>query len=384
MGDTAKRARLEASAASAVLIKPDLRSKIDTMKSAASKREPFSDGELDAAVASLKSLAPEADLDWSALRSLYADRAHINHKEWAETCVSAERMADILGGPDDAAFRKIFSRVLEDGNWDATAASPRPADAKPWLVLVTGLNGIRKTTSVHQPWFKELLQQALAEQYVGEAEALLPAGGDSFFRQLDYMIATLALEEFKVLYTIDDVALYAEYKEAIFARYRTMAEMLGVLLVRAAQAKGLNLMVETSGRDVGMYQYVEHLQPDDAYRKLVVNFQINDLSYAERSVDTRMLGEMAAGKAALATAESAPIGLVKSNAGGPYGSSVLAGVQADSVKVWEKIINGGKGDVGDGWYKAAIRIEARETAPWTAKAVLSTELAPFEFGPPPS
>ena len=32
---------------------------------------------------------------------------------------------------------------------------------KPWVVLVTGVNGIRKTSSVHQPWFPQLLSEAI-------------------------------------------------------------------------------------------------------------------------------------------------------------------------------------------------------------------------------
>ena len=38
------------------------------------------------------------------------------------------------------------------------------------------------------------------------------------------MVATLALTEFEALYTLQDVAAYAERKDAIFARYRTAAE----------------------------------------------------------------------------------------------------------------------------------------------------------------
>ena len=34
---------------------------------------------------------------------------------------------------------------------------------KPWVVLVTGVNGIRKTTSVYQPWFKKALAAALEQ-----------------------------------------------------------------------------------------------------------------------------------------------------------------------------------------------------------------------------
>ena len=86
----------------------------------------------------------------------------------------------------------------------------------------------------------------------------------------------------------------------------------------------------TSGRDAGMYAYVDAFFPDAEYRKLVVNFAINELGFAERSVDARMTREMAAGEAALAGGD--PVVLVEANAGGPYGSAVLAGVQAESER----------------------------------------------------
>jgi hypothetical protein len=54
------------------------------------------------------------------------------------------------------------------------------------------------------------------------------------------------------------------------ARSRKLAEMLGVLLVKAARTKRLNVMVETSGRDVAMFKYVDQFFPEDMYRKLVV------------------------------------------------------------------------------------------------------------------
>ena len=309
--------------------------------------------------------------------------------------------------------------------------------SKPWVVLVTGLNGIRKTTSVHQPWFKELLRQALGTAQFADGSEELPAGGDSFFRQLDYMIATMALEQFRTLYEIggaqnagpnasadtgddvdaDTVALYATFKEAIFARYRTVAEILGVLLVKACQAKGMNVMVETSGRDVGMYKYIDHLFPEvvaaadgtadgtadgaadgaadvsatpsSRYRKLVVNFAINDIGFAERSVDSRMQREIKVGRRALSRADAEPAALIRANAGGPYGSAVLAGVQADSRAVWRTISEGSaEGGVGQSWYKAAIAIDAAESSPWQARPLPRDEgaqaaIGTFDFGPPP-
>ncbi len=48
--------------------------------------------------------------------------------------------------------------------------------------------------------------------------ALLPTGHNSFFRQLDYLVATLANEEFRALYRVDDPNAYAELKAALYAR----------------------------------------------------------------------------------------------------------------------------------------------------------------------
>ena len=186
----------------------------------------------------------------------------------------------------------------------------------------------------------------------------------------------------------DDIELYSEFKAAIFARYRTVAEMLGILLCKAAQKAGLNVMVETSGRDVGMYKYVDHVFPGASYRKLVVNFAINDICFAERSVDSRMQGEMKRGSAALGLAERDPLALVRANAGGPYGSKVLAEVQADSMRVWKSVVEGGAlGEASDDWLKASIAIQASDSVPWTAVAVgtaTGTPAAPtdqFEFAP---
>ena len=76
--------------------------------------------------------------------------------------------------------------------------------------------------------------------------------------------------------------------------------------------------------------------------------------------------------------------VVNANAGGPYGSSVLAAVQADSMRVWEQVVRpcssgpgdtGGsisKGKVSPSWKKACIMIEGAEdgAGPWHARAVL--------------
>lgn len=344
-----------------------------SMKGAAAAGEALDTAELASAVLALRRLGGglAEDVDWASLRRVLAASAHRSHKDWATTIAAASDLAGVLPGPDDPAFRRIFERVLVGGGWDAAvaAAEARDADHRPWVVLVTGLNGIRKTTCIYQTWFRKMLSQALAVQRDSSAEpplaeSELPDGGNTFFRQLDFIVATVAGEDFRKLYTVEDVGPYAALKDAIFARQRTVAEMWGVLLVREAQKRRANVMVETSGRDAGMFTYVDQLFPDDSYRKMVLRFEINDIGFAEASVDTRMLGEMRDGQAALRQSAAARE-LVSVNAGGPYGSKALAGVQADSDARWQEVL---RGELAQSWHRAVFSITARADGDWTAQA----------------
>mmetsp|Transcript_41401 Transcript_41401/g.92596 ORF Transcript_41401/g.92596 Transcript_41401/m.92596 type:complete len:223 (+) Transcript_41401:60-728(+) len=197
----------------------------------------------------------------------------------------------------------------------------------------------------------------------------LPCGTNSFFRQLDFIVATIANEDFRKLYTILGVDDYAAAKEAIFARYRKVSEMVGLLLVRAARQRRLNVMAETSGRDLAMYEYIDFAFPED-YQKLVIHFEINDVSFAEQSVAQRMQGEMAAGTKALAELEAGETpetsaALVAANAGGPYGPEVLQGVQAASDKVFQQVW--GSGAKRPGWQMARIQVTVKD-GEWSVSA----------------
>jgi len=442
----------------------------EEMNARADSMSPLLDSELDDAVHSLQNVFPSdsasdsssphgGGVDWDALRSLLSESAHLPHKEWDRTGSSATALRRILlGGNDDDDegssnpgggltddFRAMFERVLTEGNWDGAAshASEEIRDNggtnKPWAVLVTGVNGIRKTTSVYQEWFEELLTEALvrpdAPEGGGEGEQheqqlKLPTGDNSFFRQLDHMIATLANEDFQRLYAYTDelaksktregkktppglldrkegegdndegedeeeeppsaevLSRYSDFKAAIFKRYRTLSEILGVLLVREAIELGSNVMIETSGRDVAMFKYVDANFPSSEYNKLALHFTIDDLSQAERSVDRRMAQELRRGIDALQSGAAAGADareVIRANAGGPYGSEVLRGVQSDSDRVWEEEVMSGKAGVGGDWYKATIAVEARTDGPWVARAVRpdgTTSGKSFDFVPP--
>ncbi|KAH8078773.1 hypothetical protein JL720_9519 [Aureococcus anophagefferens] len=230
------------------------------MKAAAGELAPFSQAEVASVVASLAN-------------------------DWAATEAGGAALAAALPAADSDEFARIFEKVLGGGGWAGAvaAAESRPESAKPWVVLVTGVNGIRKTTSIYEPWFGDALREAIVGP--GGARGRRPGRparrSTSFFRQLDFVIATAANEDFRRLYGIEDVAAYAAAKDAIFSRYRTVAEMVGALLVAEAKTRDLNVMLETSGRDVAMFEYVDHFFPDAHYRKLALNFEIEDLAFAE-------------------------------------------------------------------------------------------------------
>lgn len=159
----------------------DVRGLASEMKAAATDHCPFSCHELDRAVQSLQGVAAAAavtSVDWVAYRELLAKFAHESHKQWDFTATASDALAQILGTPDSTSFCSLFERVLRDGNWAAAlaAAAGRPAGQKPWVVLVTGVNGARKTSSVYQPWFKQAVAEALARQHPELNAEELPDG----------------------------------------------------------------------------------------------------------------------------------------------------------------------------------------------------------------
>jgi len=393
----------------------------DSMASRAKERAPLTSDELQDVINSLHNITPhDANIDWKALEQLLSDIAHLSHKDWHVTGKNSDKMAEILlpggGLSTSQTSHQMFERIMHEGNWDGAIAHAQSVQDKkkdaqsncinmnPWAVLVTGVNGIRKTTSIYQPWFSKVLKEALISPTTIDAAStpseisldMLPNGDNSFFRQLDHMITTLCNEDFSTLYALtcaqlendsppkELISKYSNLKASIFSRYRTLSELLGVLLLKEAHEVNINAMCETSGRDVAMFHYVEHVFPP-RYNKLALHFTINDLSHAKKSVDERMVREMMLGKEALESGDVVQV--IYSNQGGPYGSEVLEGVQADSDRVWNEIVMADNNDaeaVGKDWYKATMQINAHTDKPWTIQAVrsdgsLGTEYA---FGEP--
>ena len=165
----------------------------DEMNSNAKATNPFTNTELDLIMKSLHEILPTENsnnkpLYMAAIRSLLLEVGHLSHSNWEKTTDSAARLGSLLlpeGTGLSSSFRFMFDRILTEGNWDGAVANN--TDEKPWVVLVTGLNGVRKTTSVYQPWFEKILREAIVSPPTQNRKTInppsqLPTGQDSFFR----------------------------------------------------------------------------------------------------------------------------------------------------------------------------------------------------------
>ena len=134
------------------------------------KNVPFTQEEKESILTSFRNIIPEdAQIDESKLREFIEKYAHMTHKVWEKTDEAAKILHTILKDPNDAAFQAMFQRVLNEGGYSAALEHAKKQHRtkkmhKPWVVLVTGLNGIRKTTAMQQPWFQTVLHEALVSQ----------------------------------------------------------------------------------------------------------------------------------------------------------------------------------------------------------------------------
>ena len=201
----------------------DIFQRTSDMKQRTDDLAPLTAFEVDDVIYSIQNLQATSStspaVDFVQLRALLAQVAHLSHKNWSVTQANGQRLQQVLlpeGIPvanSNSAPPLLLQRVLTEGQWEQAVAhgSRRPTNDKPWAVLVTGVNGIRKTTSLYQDWFPQLLTEALvappAQEATGSTAApldttLLPTGQNSFFRQLDHMIASLCNEDFGILYQL--------------------------------------------------------------------------------------------------------------------------------------------------------------------------------------
>jgi fused signal recognition particle receptor len=116
-----------------------------------------------------------------------------------------------------AALRQAIERVLGD-------ASPRARTAKPWVILVSGVNGVGKTTSI------------------GKLAAGFRAAGDE--------VLLVAADTFRAA-AIDQLSIWAERVGVDLVRHQSGADPAAVAFdgMKAATARGVDVvLVDTAGR----------------------------------------------------------------------------------------------------------------------------------------
>lgn len=129
------------------------------------------------------------DDNFEGLRNVVQKAAHLSHKDWSRTSRNSDVLSRSLSidsnndESDDVISQhaqQLLERILMEGNWDGAKAHSTSAlkgkSEKPWAVLVSGVNGIRKTTSMYQPWFEELLSEALDPPPGASVDGGLPTG----------------------------------------------------------------------------------------------------------------------------------------------------------------------------------------------------------------
>ena len=133
----------------------------------------------DDVLRSLQELAPaESTIDGRCRGAARGDRHAA--ASGSSTCAAADELQALLGDPSDDGFCAIFDRVLRDGNWaGAAACAASRRRRRPARVVPFGNNGIRKTTSVYQPWFKPARGQPLGVDEFGACAAATASSASS-------------------------------------------------------------------------------------------------------------------------------------------------------------------------------------------------------------
>ena len=125
------------------------------------------------------------------------------------------------GNLDEERVRAVLREAITESLGDA---APKPRTAKPWVILVSGVNGVGKTTSI------------------GKLAARFRAAGDK--------VLLVAADTFRAA-AIDQLGVWAERVGADFVQHQSGADPAAVAFdgVKAALARGVDVaIVDTAGR----------------------------------------------------------------------------------------------------------------------------------------
>src|SRR5205807_12498 len=123
--------------------------------------------------------------------------------------------------PGEDRVRGALRAALEDSLGDG---APKARDVKPWVILVSGVNGVGKTTSIGK----------LAARFRAEGSKVLLVAADTFRAA-----------------AVDQLGIWAERVGADLVRHQSGADPAAVAFdgVKAAAARDVDVvLVDTAGR----------------------------------------------------------------------------------------------------------------------------------------
>lgn len=149
--------------------------------------------------------------------------------------------------------------------------------SKPWVVVVMGLNGIRKTSLMNMNkgnTIATLLNKHLPTISIED----MPTGENSFFRQLDFMIPSISskfFEEFKKFKGKLDLFFYKIAKHILFtSMIGTLAKVwLQVVSIILGGLK-YNMLIEATGQNFDQVDSIDKLSVFTDYNKLIIRCDV--------------------------------------------------------------------------------------------------------------
>ena len=147
--------------------------------------------------------------------------ADVGVKSTARILDDVRARATSDGQPDEAKLREALCAAIERS---LVADPPKPHTAKPWVILVSGVNGVGKTTSIGK----------LAARFRAEGKKVLLVAADTFRAA-----------------AIDQLGVWAERVGADLVRHQSGSDPAAVAFdgVKAAMAREVDVvLVDTAGR----------------------------------------------------------------------------------------------------------------------------------------
>jgi hypothetical protein len=177
-------------------------------------------------------------------------------------------------------LKLLLPRFFKDGNIDICKTNNSP-----WIVVVMGLNAIRKTTAMKQLDLPILINSVLPHINT----KYIPTANNSFFRQLDYLVPSIASGLFLKLRNIEDIKYYKIGKQLLFSKLATLNGLWLNVVSNIIGKLDYNMLIEATGTNFGQVDLINDNPNFNNYNKLIIRFNVDQtqLKIVGESITTR-------------------------------------------------------------------------------------------------